>query len=676
MKKLIALFALFTATQAFAVDTKIKTDKVLIGKTAAGDKTIELNKGSGSANPKIKWDNTTSKIRFSNDGTNFKDLGSGAGGGSGINMLQDSNADFEQGTTSWTASGGSFAMDTSSNLFHDQNSAAFDASASSQTLSSANITVTSSNAPGLKGGAGWASCYIKTAATDYKLQVYDGTNVIGERTIPAQSQFQEFGVGFPIPTSGTIRLRVISASDAAAIYLDDCFMGEHKLAQVSQASWYGAIEYPAAASCLWSMTSPEADISANGSCATPVTYGNALAPSTKIPGIRFASLPKGFYRFVVKATTRTLINANANDSIVIMMSDGTNHFGRNVQHVRGLNSTEGQGGHLFEMEKEYTTELGDTTFRLRARTGGGSAPAEINNTLTTYNQVFRIDVYRFPTAADAAFRVDNASAHWTGYSSGSWSTTSTSYADPGTAAHTLTELKNRNFGTVSGTSNLPQITFTPPRVGRYWVCANTFIQATANSLYGSARLYDGTSTIAETGVRVGTNAASAEVTLPLCGLYDATSIASTTLKVQIKTSNGANSIGVYNGNQRGAVEWTLVLLDTPSAAPVFPGNVTSNTTGSERIERASITGGNPPSIARQSGSWLTYSSRPGAGDYIFTMSGFSATPSCTCTMTASSSLGACKVAIASSTSFEVNLSNNTGSGTSDGDFHIICMGPK
>lgn len=72
----IFIAALFFATQVFAADTVINTDKLKVGKkSSASNKVIEFDTNSGSANPKVRVDTATSKIQFANDGTSFKDIG-------------------------------------------------------------------------------------------------------------------------------------------------------------------------------------------------------------------------------------------------------------------------------------------------------------------------------------------------------------------------------------------------------------------------------------------------------------------------------------------------------------------------------------------------------------------------------------------------------------------------
>jgi hypothetical protein len=118
----------------------------------------------------------------------------------------------------------------------------------------------------------------------------------------------------------------------------------------------------------------------------------------------------------------------------------------------------------------------------------------------------------------------------------------------------------------------------------------------------------------------------------------------------------------------------LLLLFCTQALAYSPGAVISNFPN-ERIQRATIAGGNPPSVIRQGGSWLTYSSRSAAGNYHFTMTGFSSTPACIVTI--GQSLRA-NVAVdtTSSTALQTQTFSYPGYSGADADFNIICMGVK
>jgi len=105
MKKYLAglILALTIGSYTFAAVAPftVPNNTLSLGKTGAADKAVEFNltKSGASTNPKIKWANSSSKLQFSNDGTNFKDLGSGSGV---KNLVIDNQGDAEAaGTTGW-----------------------------------------------------------------------------------------------------------------------------------------------------------------------------------------------------------------------------------------------------------------------------------------------------------------------------------------------------------------------------------------------------------------------------------------------------------------------------------------------------------------------------------------------------------------------------------------------
>lgn len=77
MKNILFLLILLTGFFAnSAVQTQL-ANKVIIGSSVAStDKTLEFNNNLGASNPKLKMDSTSGKIKYSQDGSNFTDLGS------------------------------------------------------------------------------------------------------------------------------------------------------------------------------------------------------------------------------------------------------------------------------------------------------------------------------------------------------------------------------------------------------------------------------------------------------------------------------------------------------------------------------------------------------------------------------------------------------------------------
>lgn len=125
-------------------------------------------------------------------------------------------------TTSWTASAGAFdTTTTSANVASGARSFSFNASATGQTVTSAQLTVPTA----YYAAEGVMYFRYKTAATDYTIRpVVNG--VAGTAvTLAAATQFTQAGLQFTFPTSGYVQFRLSSASDAAVVYFDDVVVG-------------------------------------------------------------------------------------------------------------------------------------------------------------------------------------------------------------------------------------------------------------------------------------------------------------------------------------------------------------------------------------------------------------------------------------------------------------------
>jgi hypothetical protein len=117
-------------------------------------------------------------------------------------------------------------------------------------------------------------------------------------------------------------------------------------------------------------------------------------------------------------------------------------------------------------------------------------------------------------------------------------------------------------------------------------------------------------------------------------------------------------------------------------APILVGSVTSNSVGAERIERATINAASGScTIPSQSGSWITNSVANAQGDCTITITGFSASPTCTATVFVDDvPLHTVKIRAVSQTSVRFQGTYQNGATTvttpSGHVFHVICMGPR
>ncbi len=655
-------------------DLQLRADTVRVGKPAVGNKTLDFNQNLGAANPKIRYNSGAAKIEFSNNGTDFKAIGSGSGGGSGITVLGDVNADFESGSGSWTASGGSFTIATTgSNLLFETRSGVFNSSAAAQTLS--NTAINTSAWGGLKGNAASAACFFKTSATDYKIQVYDGTNVLSERVIPASTIAIKIATPFLFPSTGTVQLRVISQSDASDIAIDNCFMGSNEGVQLSQANYIGGVTYPRALNCGWgfSTTTSFGGFPADSDCTGAVARGRASVPSTLIPAVKFSSMPKGTYVF--KPSYGVLNNNVATGPIYWRVSDGTNHSTRVRQTFQGTPNTATSG----DMILHLSSPVSNATFEIQAASDSAGQGAEINNDTasSTLFPDWAIDVYYYPDETQQAYTFDTLAFSWSGVVDGNTTITSPSMVDlPGTP--TIVEKHNQNAGTVTISAASNGITFTPSRAGSFEVCASGYMSfSLANASADAIMQLNGVDIGNAISHTMGTNGGSAA--FHRCNQFKLTSTSPAEVKLRAQVNSG--NLGVYS------VLWTVKQLDQQVPAPVIAGGVVSPLAGVMNIVSVAFAGNvgetaacttDPCTIARQSGG-VTSVTRvsPGAYDVNFAAGTFSAPPVCTGARTDIITIGPVTgTGIANTSTVAHMYTTNLAGSASDDGMHVICIGPK
>lgn len=133
------------------------------------------------------------------------------------------NTGCEKNTLGFVASGSSVLSrnTTAGNIGFGDASCGWDASATGEFLTSTAKTIPQ----GLYGQPSVVTCSYKTAATDVKLQAFDGTSVLATTTLAAQATYGRGSVNFTMPSTGSISLRLASQSNSAIIYIDQCYLG-------------------------------------------------------------------------------------------------------------------------------------------------------------------------------------------------------------------------------------------------------------------------------------------------------------------------------------------------------------------------------------------------------------------------------------------------------------------
>lgn len=176
------------------------------------------------------------------------------------------------------------------------------------------------------------------------------------------------------------------------IILDNTWMGSPRnVVQGSDtATQVGRLRYGKTASCSWTTTSSSfTNLGLNASCATPITWGKAVAPSTKIPAITFKSLPAGKYRIVATG----YFGQSGGGLSYGRFSDGTN---LTAEVYLGTGSFDSNTNSL-EGSFEYSGNQNDVVINLQMRTTTGTVYSSADSA------DFEIAVYRYPTEALTIF---------------------------------------------------------------------------------------------------------------------------------------------------------------------------------------------------------------------------------------------------------------------------------
>jgi hypothetical protein len=569
------------------------------------------------------------------------------------------NPGFEDTSiATWTASGG-IVTNNSTSKATGTKGLSWDSDSASQTLVSDLIVVPN----GFQGNNGYAYCNIKTVSgtATHTFTVDNGTtNIVTPVTINSSTdRFQRTSVNFVYPSSGSIRIKITSvAANEPNIYIDDCYLGEAtNVSSVSQAQLVGTVKVTGCAS-PWSTTSTTfASFATQAGCSYAVT-GQALAPTTNIPAIRFANLAPGDYRIEYEGSLYTSATAGRQDAY-FQFYDGSNEY-REVSTIGG--TTVGDFKPNFSASYTYTAPQSNITLQVRAKTSNSQTTFIYGTTA----QPGVIRVYYFPSQSQLAVSSAQTDYDWTSF----------------------TPTYSASFGTVTGSSCYKK------RRGPDLLVKCTGITGTVTAAIGSidipdSLVLDTTKNPSLSGLQgnsaVGlfyqdgaANRNAAIVTLP----------ATSTTKVYVgpRSSDTAilapqNMNNFYGSSEEFSLNFTVPIVgwSENQRAPTLIGSVTSNASGAERLERAQVTSSctsSPCTIASQSGSWLTNITRSTTGTYAinYPSGTFSAAPTCVCNSSISQNRF-CSTQSATTTSVSILMTDQTNT-LLDSAFNILCMGAR
>ncbi len=592
------------------------------------------------------------------------------------------NPGFESGKATVSVTGGTLVANSTAKAFGALG-LSWDSNGAAQILSTAQVTVPE----GLKTNNALATCSFKAASgvATHKFQVYDGSTVLAETdVISSTTGFVNTSINFVAPSSGTLGYRVVSvAADEPALYMDNCLIGlARNLQLANQAVLVGTAKWASTTNCVWSTSSTSmANFAADTDCPNPTVTGALSAPGTKIPGAVLSPAPPGEYLVMATFTGgRSGANSAGNS---YDLSDGTltsnpvSYYTNTSVHYAP-----------FSLNGNFSvaTAQSSITYQVRGASGSGGNSTELhnaNNGNTPFTGL-EIKVYRFPTSRELALTPSLQSGVFSGYhdSTCSFAVTNAAFTDFGTdATCAFTTSVNANFGTIvsqeSGGNKLPGIVITPKTPKTFDVCADMTIASSLGQ--GSVRMMSG-ATVVHPGREFKAPSGN-ETSVTLCGLVQATSTADVTVRLQAKASSGSMTL---TSAASSAVNWRVMDVTQSIPVPLFVGSVSSSSTGSERIERATM------SSVCTTGTCALATSTPGISSITFSSTGtytvnfaagtFSSGPTCVAStaLNGGAANGNCAFGtpVPSTSLATVECRALTTSALQNDAASVICMGPK
>lgn len=619
-----------------------------------------------------------------------------------------SNPGWEGGKGGWTGSGGTYDVVTSAANVGEGLTAGTFTPSGAQNLRSNLVSVPNA----IKGADCLGQLYYKGGDSNYTLKVLDNSsNVLASQSMVAQTNYGPVSLNFVCPTSGSIRLSLEASGAATQIYLDKAFLGKAlNILQVSQALRFGSINHAATANCLWSNSAATfTAYSADSDCPVPAgsdLTGDAQAPSTKIPAIKFASIPPGRYLVVASGM---FYQSSAGQTCSWRFHDGTNAL-KGVASVSGGAGNSGTGVVVGEID--YTTAQSNVTIQIQEESlGSGTCQVILDTSITSASLL--ISVYKYPSYNEQAYKPDQVAWHVDATISGANPSLGTSdqasftgIEDSGLsiAANTGSlsvqipcSSTNGSTGSTCAVGNESVgVVFNIPRAGSVLACAS-FAWKSDVAAAGSADITfqivetpNAAQTISQEGnsrvnQSANNNGSASVTTLPnrVCGKFNFSSAGQKTLRLFYEQDLTATvNSNVVLADQLAAqgqrdIHWEVYPIDTVVPAPLLVNSVVSPSSGIERITRSYITNSGSCAISTQSGSWLSSVSDPGAGRCTLSIAAgtFSAAPTCTCSVVGATS-SYCQIESgATSTSLTTLVSNDAGAAL-DNDFNIVCIGPR
>lgn len=641
----------FSSTSAIASSAALAAHGVVLG-------------GGAAAAPTAAAPGTSGYVFTSNGSSSdptWQAATGGSGGGVTPNLL--ANADWETVSTGWTASGGTYTRTTTAGqIGRGTASGSWDSSAAAQTLTSDAVAIPA----GYYGKSGEAFCFIKAAsAATHLLQVTDGTNVLNSVAITSDTvNFPKSGLTFGFPLSGSVYLRLISvASNEPAIYLDDCYVGLNTgmSAATIGTDWITytptIVGFGTPTNVVFSShrTIDSLEIRGTFTAGTPtgtpasisigyaggnanVTSASTISAQGEICGVAASNNTSVFSAITVcTASSSTILIGASSSGLPLFASTNANAMltTGQVLTVNAKIPIAGWSGSSTNYRPDQVADvLGTVVFSSDSTCRPGSVPAD--GTAVSRTQYAALNAI----AAKAGY-----AAPW---GSGDGSTT---FNVPNASGVFLRG---------SGTQTIGGVTYS----GTLGTLQGDQMQGHVHGLSGGGSMA-GSGSGSSAGIGAG-------------ALFNFETVGDPTADSH---SNGTPRTGAETRPANLGLKGCIYYASAP--APLIIGSVNSNSSGTERIERARVTCSSSSAIVNQSGSWISSVGNIASGICTITMATgmWSAAPDCVMNEFAgagSLTVGA-QVNVASATSLSITGSYTSGGTTTtqtNYDAYLICMGPR
>lgn len=645
------------------------------------------------------------------------------------NALAGKNPGFESGTVQWTASGGTFVVNSGTQIVpNSKQFATWDSNSAGQTLQTAAVTVP-------KTGNCEFSIWIAvpSGTATHTITVTDGTNdIVTAQTITNNTNALKHIVNFPCPSSGTVRGKLTSvASNEPSIILDNGRLGiVTNVGTVAQAFYKGSISMSGCTNWFRSNTA-FGDFTATSGCTYAVT-GDVLAPSTFIPGFRLQNVAPGRYLIIARGSFGKSVSTT-NADISFRFSDGTNTFAEQI--VIGAATASGLSLATGELTGTigYTTAQGTLTYQLQAKTSntasGTQAFVSDDSGANATGQItgLQFEVFYFPSHSQQVVMPDAQGWYAAGNISGANPSLGvgnvSTFTEITSASLTLTPKSgsapvgimcsgtnaaatpSTSSTTCSAGSESIGFNVSVPRSGAYEICFHFAHNMSSNSnaagvtTFQVIRTPTNSQTISEEGggkthsgnaggSTAGTGAV-AFMSRTACGNFNL-SAGINGFRLMYEQNVGATppaTSDVVADAYASAGQRDIYFLMKPISQQqqaILANSVSTGTVNGERIERARLNCDASSAITSQSGGasgtgWITSISNVSTNQCTLTLAAgnWPSTIQCTAVVVGSSG-NAWSVNIGSiSTSAIVSVGLLNGSSSlSSYDFDIICMGPR